>query len=129
MRIGEVAHAARTTTKTLRFYEDQGLLPAPGRTPSGYRTYGQAVLGRLDFIRRSRAAGLSLAQIREVLDIRDGGESPCERVTDLLAARLDALHQQIADLKALHETIAALRDRATTTDLATCTPDQVCRYV
>lgn len=129
MRIGEVAHAARTTTKTLRFYEDQGLLPAPGRTPSGYRTYGQAVLGRLDFIRRSRAAGLSLAQIREVLHIRDGGEAPCERVTDLLAARLDALDQQIADLKALHETIAALRDRATTTDLATCTPDQVCRYV
>ena len=70
MRIGELAEAAGTTTKTLRFYEDQGLLPPAERTPGGYRDYTTESLTRIDFIHRGQAAGLSLAQIRQVLDIR-----------------------------------------------------------
>ena len=129
MRIGEVAAAARTTTKTLRFYEDQGLLPAAERTPGGYREYGQDVIGRLDFIRRGRAAGLSLTQIRQVLAIRDTGEAPCEHVASLLATRLADLDRQIADLQALRATVGELRDHASAADPATCAPDQVCRYL
>lgn len=129
MRIGELAQASGTTPKTLRFYEDAGLLPAPERTASGYRDYGPETLARLDFIRRSRTAGITLAQIREVLDIRDAGAAPCQHVHDLLQARLGDLDRQIADLHALRETVAHLREATATIDPANCDPDTVCRYL
>ena len=87
MRIGEVAQASGTTAKTLRYYEDVGLLPDPDRSPAGYRDYGPEVLDRLHFIRRGQAAGLTLAQIGQVLAIRDRGQAPCQHVTDLLDTR------------------------------------------
>ncbi len=59
MRIGEVAGRAGVPAKTIRFWEDQHLLPPPGRTPAGYRDYGPAILERLAFIRHSQAAGLT----------------------------------------------------------------------
>ena len=129
MRIGEVAAAAGTTTKTLRFYEDQGLLPTPERTAGGYRDYGQDVMGRLDFIRRGQAAGLTLAQIGQVLDIRDRGQAPCRHVTDLLDTRLDVIDRQLAELAQLRTTIADLREDAAAGDPATCSPEDVCRYL
>ena len=76
MRIGELAAAAGTTTKTLRFYEESGLLPPTERAANGYRVYGPEALFRLDFVRRGRAAGLTLAQIREVADIREPATHP-----------------------------------------------------
>lgn len=88
MRIGELADAVGTTSTTLRFYEEQGLLPETDRTPSGYRDYSPETVTRIDFIHRGKAAGLTLAQIREVLHIRDRGQSPCEHVRALLDARL-----------------------------------------
>ena len=129
MRIGELAEAAGTTTKTLRFYEDQGLLPPAERTPGGYRDYTTESLTRIDFIHRGQAAGLSLAQIRQVLDIRDHGHAPCGHVRDLLDARLIDIDQQITQLTALRDNIAALRDDAAEPDPDTCSPDQVCRYL
>jgi DNA-binding transcriptional MerR regulator len=87
LRIGEVAGRAGVPAKTIRFWEDQQLLP-PGRTPAGYPDYGPAILERLVFIRHSQAAGLTLEHIREVLDIRDSGQPPCVHVTSLIARRL-----------------------------------------
>lgn len=129
MRIGELAAATGTTTKTLRFYEAAGLLPAPQRTSAGYRVYDEAVAGRLDFIRRSQRAGLTLAQIREVLAIRDDGDAPCSHVQQLLAERLADIEHQLADLTALRATVAALHDRAGTVEPDTCAPASVCRYL
>ena len=76
MRIGELAERAGTTAKTLRFYEEQGLLPPAERTPSGYRDYAPETAARIDFVHRGQAAGLTLAQIRQILDIRDDGAAP-----------------------------------------------------
>ena len=129
MRIGEVAQAAGTTTKTLRFYEDVGLLPPAERTPAGYRDYNVGVLDRLDFIRRGQAAGLTLAQICQVLQIRDDGQAPCQHVANLLASRLEDLDQQIGQLQQLRTTVADLRDDAASADPATCSPGDVCRYL
>jgi MerR family copper efflux transcriptional regulator len=129
MRIGEVAEATGTTTKTLRFYEEQGLLPAAERTASGYRDYTTDVMGRLDFIHRGRAAGLTLAQIRQILDIRDHGQAPCEHVRNLLTKRLGDLDTQIAELVALRHAIARLQATATNTEPDSCSADQVCRYL
>lgn len=129
MRIGELAEAGGTTTKTLRFYEEVGILPPPERTASGYRDYGPEILARLDFVRRSRTAGLTLAQIREVLVIRDAGVAPCQHVHDLLEARLGDLDRQIADLQALRYTVDRLRDGAADIDPANCDATVVCRYL
>ena len=129
MRIGELAAATGTTAKTLRFYEDSGLLAPAERTANGYRDYGQDAVSRLDFIHRGRAAGLTLAQIRQVIDLRDAGDAPCHHVRELLSERLLDIERQIADLEALRATITRLRDQAEQADPSTCAADAVCRYV
>jgi DNA-binding transcriptional MerR regulator len=129
VRIGEVAAATGTTTKTLRFYEQAGLLPAADRSTSGYRRYAPDILERLHFIRRSQAAGLTLAQIRTILEIRDAGHAPCAHVEELLADRLEEIDRQIADLRELRATVAALYGAATDAEPDTCTPETICRYL
>ncbi len=129
MRIGELAEATGTTTKTLRFYEEAGLLPPTHRASNGYRDYGPDAVTRLDFIRRGRAAGLTLAQIREVIDIRDTGQTPCSHVHDLLTIRLTDIDRQIADLRELRATVARLRHEAGRADPAACDAEDVCRYL
>ena len=129
MLISEVANATGTTTKTLRFYEQVGLLPPADRTASGYRTYGPQTLARLDFIWRGQAAGLTLTQIREVLQLRDGGHLPCQHVRQLLQERLRALETQLAELQALRETLLELSSASSVVDPETCGAEEVCRYL
>lgn len=129
MRIGQLAKEVGATTNALRFYEEQGLLPTPDRTPAGYRDYPASTVNRIDFIHRGQAAGLTLAQIRGILQIRDRGQPPCHHVRDLLAAQLTALDAQMAELASLRASIAALSDRADTPDPAACDADTVCRYL
>lgn len=112
MRIGELARRTEIPAKTLRFYESEGLLPEPERQRNGYRDYGSDFEGRLRFIRRAQVAGLTLAQVRDVLDLHDQGLPPCTRVTDLLAERLATVRAQLAELAALETTLEALLDRA-----------------
>lgn len=129
MRIGEVATAAGLTAKTLRFYEDRELLPPAPRTANGYRAYRAETVTRLNFIRRSRSAGLTLAQIRDILRIRDAGQAPCVHVRDLLARQLSDLDSQIAELVALRSTVAQFHDAATEADPAACDPECICSYL
>lgn len=126
MRIGELAQATKTTTKTLRFYEEQGLL-RPARSSAGYRDFDEAAATRVEFIHRGKAAGLSLLQIRQILDIHDAGDTTCGHVRTLLDRRLTDLDHQIGQLTTLRATIASLREVATQDD--GCNPDQVCSYL
>lgn len=129
MKIGELAKAAVTTAKTLRFYEEQGLLPVPDRTPMGYRDYPPEMLARLAFIHRGQAASLTLAQIKQVLDIRDDGHAPCEHVQELLDQRLSEIGRQLRDLASLRDTLIELREQAAATESDNCGPDEVCIYL
>lgn len=129
MRIGELAAVTGTTTKTLRFYEGKGLLPPTERAANGYRDYGPEAVSRLDFIRRGRAAGLTLAQLREVIDIRDGGEAPCHQVYELLTERLADVNRQIDDLQVVRAALTRQRDHAAQADPSACAAEAVCRYV
>lgn len=129
MRIGEVATAARMTTKTLRFYEDRGLLPTPDRAGNGYRDYSADVVPRLDFIRRGRATGLTLAQIGDILKVRDAGAAPCTHVRELLNQQLAEIDQKIAELAALRAAVAEVRDAAETADPARCTAADICSFI
>ena len=98
MRIGVLAAQAGITAKAIRFYEDTGLMPAPARTPAGYRDYPAGAAARLGFIRDAQAAGLSLAEIRSILVIRDDGQPPCRHVTDLIDQHLAQVSQRLAEL-------------------------------
>jgi DNA-binding transcriptional MerR regulator len=120
MRIGEIAGRAGVPAKTIRFWEDQHLLPAPDRTRSGYRDYGPAILERLAFIRQAQAAGLTLEHIRQVVDIRDGGQPPCVHVTSLISRRLAEVEARLAELARTHDQLAALAARAAAQDPADC---------
>lgn len=112
MQIGELAKLSNTSAKTIRFYEDSGLLPPPARTPSGYRDYGPEVVDRLRFIHRGQAAGLTLQKVRQILAIHDRGETPCGHVRQVLGTRLDQVRAQIAELVALEGHLQTLVDHA-----------------
>lgn len=129
MRIGEAAAAAGMTTKTLRFYEERGLLPPAERAANGYRDYAHETVARLGFIRRGRDAGLTLTQISDILAVRDHGSAPCTHVRDLLAVQLADLDAQIAELTALREAVAEFHDTAAAGDPADCDPDRICSYL
>ena len=129
MRIGELAERAGMTTKALRFYERAGLLPAPERTPSGYRDYDQSALDRLRFVKGAQAAGLTLAEIADVIAVREQAGPPCAHVAALLDAHAADLDARIADLHALREEVQRLRDRAATLDPAACGDDAVCHVI
>ncbi|WP_432008840.1 heavy metal-responsive transcriptional regulator [Streptomyces bacillaris] len=129
MRIGDLAAATGTTTKTLRFYEQAGLLADPPRTSGGYRDYPAHTPTRVAFIRSAQAAGLSLAEIRDVLAIRDGGQPPCTHVTALLARHLADVEHRIAELETTRAMLRELTHTASATDPATCTEGDICRIL
>ena len=112
MQIGELAKLANTSAKTIRFYEDSGLLPPPARTASGYRVYGPEFVDRLRFIHRGQAAGLTLQKVRQILAIHDHGEAPCGHVRQVLNTRLDQVRAQIAELIALEGHLQTLLEYA-----------------
>jgi DNA-binding transcriptional MerR regulator len=116
MKIGELARRTGMTAKTIRFYEQAGVLPAPARTEAGYRDYGPEILDRLDFVRRAQSAGLSLRDIRQVLAIADRGDAPCEHVASILQARLDQARATLAELAALETHLVSLLDHARTAE-------------
>jgi MerR family transcriptional regulator, copper efflux regulator len=126
MLIGDLGAAAGLSAKTIRFYEQSGLLPAPPRTPGGYRDYPAGAVGRLAFIRQAQAAGLTLAEIGGILRIRDDGQAPCQHVTALIAEHLVQIEQRIAELTGTRNSLAELHARAVATEPADCAESQVC---
>ena len=120
MKIGEAAGRAGVRAKTIRFWEEQHLLPPPARTPVGYRDYEPAIVERLTFIRQAQAAGLTLEHIRQVLDIRDGGDPACSHVADLIARRLAEVDARLAELTRTRDQLVVLAARAAAQDPADC---------
>jgi len=129
MRIGELAKATGTGTKAIRFYEQTSLLADPGRTASGYRDYPPAAVDRLEFIRDAQAAGFSLAEIGEILAIRDAGQAPCTHVTDLIDRHLERVEERIAELEHARGVLRTLADRAQEVGQQDCDEVAVCRIL
>jgi DNA-binding transcriptional MerR regulator len=129
MLIGELATATGVSTTTLRFYESDGLLPEPARTAAGYRDYTTSAVTRVTFIRQAQAAGLTLAQIREILDIRDGGLPPCQHVADLVDHRLDEITQRLRELEDTRRELLALRQRLDRLAPANCADETICAAI
>ncbi|MFQ5434023.1 MAG: MerR family transcriptional regulator, partial [Anaerolineae bacterium] len=83
-QIGDVAHTLNINPKTIRYYEEIGLIPPAQRSQTGYRIYSQSDIDRLAFILRARELDFSLDDIGEILALREGGEAPCLYVTELV---------------------------------------------
>ncbi len=96
--IGQLASKADVPTSTVRYYERRGLLRPDGRSEGNYRTYTEATLERLLFVRSAQVAGFTLTDITALLDFRDGDAAPCREVQDLIAARLDQVVEQTKHL-------------------------------
>ncbi|MFD7321651.1 heavy metal-responsive transcriptional regulator [Streptomyces sp. NPDC059875] len=126
MRIGELATKAGLSTKTIRFYEEAGLLPAPPRTAGGYRDYPEQAATRLSFVRDAQAAGLTLAEIRSVLALRDSGQAPCAQVSTLIDQHLAAIEHRMTELREARDALRELAHRAAVTDPDTCTDGDIC---
>lgn len=107
LAIGVVSKRTGCNIETIRYYERIGLLPSPARSPSRYRLYGLHHLKRLTFIRRARALGFSLEEIRTLLRLADGPTRPCGEVRIVAAAHLDDVRTKIADLRAMERVLTA----------------------
>jgi DNA-binding transcriptional MerR regulator len=129
MRIGELTERSGVPSTALRYYEQAGLLPPPSRTSSGYRVYDADVLPRLRFIRAAQAVGLSLADIREILRIRDSGSAPCRHVVSLLEQRRAEVAARIRELRQLERDLAQLGMAGRDVDPAQCDPSGICGVI
>jgi DNA-binding transcriptional MerR regulator len=110
LRIGHLAEIVGVNPKTIRYYEDVGILPAPRRSEAGYRLFGQQDADRLRFVRGARLLGMSLRDVHSVLAARDRGQAPCTHVLTLIDDKLVEVDEQIVALTHLREELSSLRD-------------------
>ncbi len=106
--IGEVARRSGVKIETIRFYERSGLLAPPPRTAGGHRVYGSAAAQRLNFIRRARELGFTLAQVRELLALADERGATCAEVERLARDHLAEVRGRIADLSRMDVVLSDL---------------------
>lgn len=110
--VGAVAKVAGVSAKAVRLWESKGLLPPAERTEAGYRLFTDDDLDVLRFIRQAKALGLTLTEIKNILDLQRNGSTPCSRVTELLDAHIAELGRTLADLRALRRSLTAARRAA-----------------
>lgn len=107
-RIGSVAKESGLPIKTIRYYDELGLLKTFGRTEGNYRLFSSDALTRLRFIKRAQSLGLSLLEIRELLEIHDQGNLPCDHIRVRLEDKLLQIEQQIQQLQILKQELNGL---------------------
>ncbi|PRY70805.1 MerR family transcriptional regulator [Halomonas ventosae] len=129
MKVSELARLAGVTAETVRHYTREGLLHPERHPENGYQLFGQGDLDRLRFIQRARTLGFGVAEIRDILDHADHGDSPCPMVRDLLASRLPQIRERIRELQSL----ASRMEQALTAweEMPDGTPDghSLCRLI
>ncbi len=107
LSIGTVAKRTGCTVPTIRYYEEIGLLPPVSRTEAGQRSYGDAALRRLNFIRRCRDFGFSIEQVRDLVGLVDEPSRPCAEVRDIAALHLAEVRRKLIELKELESSLDA----------------------
>ncbi|WP_405610809.1 heavy metal-responsive transcriptional regulator [Streptomyces sp. NBC_01511] len=118
LTVGALARETGVTAHTVRYYEREGLLLPPERSPAGYRHYGNDAVERLRFIQGAQQLGLRLRQIRDLLAMRDSGSCPCGSAGDLLRQRMHDIDTEISRLVSL---------RAQLGGMVTALPSAECR--
>ena len=110
LKIGELKTRSGISVKTIRYYEQLGLIQSAARTEGGFRLFTLEAIARLAFIKRSQSLGLSLQEIGAILQIHDQGKLPCKEVKQKLHAKILEIEQQIAELQILKTQLISLID-------------------
>ncbi|MBD2179688.1 MULTISPECIES: heavy metal-responsive transcriptional regulator [Aerosakkonema] len=127
LKIGEVSASSGLPVKTIRYYEDLGLLsPIVVRSESGYRLFNPLVLKRLDFIKRAQSLGMSLKEIHLFLEIHDRGKLPCREVKQHLEAKIEEIVKQIDALETLKFELQGLLSGWQEQPSANCLEEIIC---
>lgn len=108
MLIGALAAKSDTLVETIRYYERIGLMPAARRSASGYRQYDDADLQRLLFLRRCRALGFSIEEIRSLVALAGRRNRSCRSVQGVAEQHLADVRQKLSDLRGLERALGAL---------------------
>lgn len=118
MKIGELATATDTAVETIRFYEHEGLLPAPRRSDANYRIYDDSHVQRLQFIRHCRSLDMALDEVRVLLGFKDAPQQSCREVNELLDQHVGHVARRIRELRALEKQLKSLRSLCRTASAA-----------
>src|SRR5262249_21310563 len=105
---GELSKCADVPEKTIRYYEEIGLLPPARRSANGYRIYDAADVERLRFIRRAGALDIALDEIAEILAFRERQEPPCKYVMEVMHEQIDKVEERIRNLQQIRDELRAL---------------------
>jgi DNA-binding transcriptional MerR regulator len=130
LKIGEFARQTGLSIKTIRYYESRGLLEQPPRTEGGYRLYGPEEVARLRFVQRAKLLGLTLEEIRELVElaVRCNEGEIVPRLEEVLRVKLEETECKMAELSAFRQNLLHYRERAE--DLKACMPaDRYCEEV
>src|SRR5437899_5223899 len=107
LRTSDLADRIGVQPEAIRYYERRGLLPPPQRAASGYRIYTPDHLERVEFIKKCQTLGFSLDEIRELMELKFLGTSPCQHVRDLLLEKIKEVESQIARLELFRQELEA----------------------
>ncbi|MGP0628808.1 MerR family transcriptional regulator [Nitrospina sp. 32_T5] len=113
MTIGGLSRQTECNIETIRYYEKVGMLPKPRRTEGGHRVYNETHARRLQFIRRARALGFSLKDVRRLLTLSEGRKKSCGKVKTLAETHLEDIQSRIRDLKAMEKVLKQLVNQCT----------------
>lgn len=108
MQIGQLARQAGVPIDTVRYYERNGLLPAPSRRESGYRDYQDRDVAQLRFVRRAKALGFTLNEVRELLALSGHREADMAGFKALAAAKLSDVEHRLAELARVRSGLLSL---------------------
>jgi DNA-binding transcriptional MerR regulator len=111
MAIGEAARRAGCSVATIRYYEEIKLIIPAVRSANGRRSFGHADVSRLRFIRRAREFGMSIDQVRELLNAQQISGMGCEPAKSIIAARLDEVKRKASELAMLQASLEAMSSR------------------
>ena len=114
MRIGELGQATGVDVETIRYYEKTGLLEEPARLSNGYRSYSQAHLERLSFIRHCRALDIPLADITRLVAFMTYPSADCGDINSLIDQQIAKVRARLASMHALENQLTTLRSRCDT---------------
>ena len=108
--IGRLALRAGIPVSTVRYYERSGILRPDGRTEGNYRQYSDKALARLRFILAAKVNGFTLADVKALLDFRDGRTQPCQEVQELIEERLAALEARLQQMNQVRDVLHSSLD-------------------
>ena len=110
LTIGKVAERAQVTADSIRFYEREGLIRPAGKSESGYRLYTEEAIRRIEFIKQAQECGFSLADIRELLELRSTDSACCDDIYRVSVEKKLQLERKIKALNAMSQALTRLID-------------------